>query len=310
MERLTDIALFLRVVELGSISAAARSLDLSPAVASQRLKRLEQELEVRLLHRSTRRLHVTPEGHLLVERGRALLDDMEDLTAALRSSAQGATGTLRVALPPGFGRQYISPLLPDFLARHPGMGLNVHLSDELVDLVGEGFDLAIRIGELADSSLVAQRLAIDRRVICASPDYLRRRGIPKTPADLAEHDCLLLTTHPEDHHTWHLHDLQGRSHSVRVKGSVQANEGALLSQAAVAGLGVAQHSVWHIHEQLCNGTLVQVLPDFRLPETAIYAVMPQRRLVPARVQAFVTYLKEWLGEIPPWERELHGARED
>ena len=172
MDRIGDIALFLRVLDLGSISAAARTLDLSAAVASQRLKRLERELGVRLLHRTTRQLHPTPEGLLLADQGRVLVEDLEALADSLRRSGSGVAGTLRVTMSSTFGRLYISPLLPEFLARHPGVRVSVDLDDAKVDLVGAGLDLAIRIGDLDDSTLVARRLATNRRVLCASPDYL------------------------------------------------------------------------------------------------------------------------------------------
>ena len=171
MDRVGDLTLFLRVLDLGSITAAAHSLDLSVAVASQRLKRLERELGVRLLHRTTRRLHPTPEGVALAERGRVLVEDLESLGAGLREAATEIAGTLRVTLSASFGRQHVSPLLPKFLARHPKLRLSVHLSDQVVDLVSEGFDLAIRIGAMEDSQLVARRIAANRRVLCASPDY-------------------------------------------------------------------------------------------------------------------------------------------
>ena len=169
MDRVGDLALFLRVLDLGSITAAAHSLDLSVAVASQRLKRLEKELGVRLLHRTTRRLHPTPEGAALAEQGRVLVEELETLGAGLREAAQEIAGTLRMTMSASFGRQYVSPRLPAFLARHPKLRLSIHLSDNVVDLVSEGFDLAIRIGALDDSRLVARRIAPNRRVLCASP---------------------------------------------------------------------------------------------------------------------------------------------
>jgi len=181
MDRIGDIGLFLRVLDLGSISAAARSLDLSVAVASQRLQRLERELGVRLLHRTTRRLHATPEGAVLAEQGRALVDDLEALGASLRQAGTGITGTLRVTTSSSFGRLYVSPLLPEFLARHPRLAIQSYLSDDTVDLVAHGLDVALRIGRLEPSSLVARRLADDHRVLVAAPGYLARRGTPRRP---------------------------------------------------------------------------------------------------------------------------------
>lgn len=304
MDRVGDLTLFLRVLDLGSITAAAHSLDLSVAVASQRLKRLERELGVRLLHRTTRRLHPTPEGVALAERGRVLVEDLESLGAGLREAATEIAGTLRVTLSASFGRQHVSPLLPKFLARHPKLRLSVHLSDQVVDLVSEGFDLAIRIGAMEDSQLVARRIAANRRVLCASPDYLRRRGQLKVPRDLQDHECLLLFGSSGRQDVWRLHDAQGKEMPVRVQGRFESNLGELLRDASVAGEGIAIHSLWHVADDLRTGRLQVVLPDFPLATTAISAVMPQRRLVPPRVRAFVDFLVEEFGDNPPWERGL------
>jgi DNA-binding transcriptional LysR family regulator len=301
MDRVGDLSLFLRVLDLGSISAAARSLDLSVAVASQRLKRLERDLGVRLLHRTTRQLHATPEGAALAEQGRVLVEDLEALTGGLRQAATEVAGTLRVTLPASFGRQYISPLLPEFLARYPRLKLSVNLNDQMLDLVGSGFDLGIRVGALGDSGLVARQLAVNRRVLCASPDYLLRRGTPRTPADLAEHDCLLLVGSQGRQDVWRFGDGRGGEIAQRVDGRFESNLGELLRDAVVAGLGVAMHSVWHVHEELRAGRLQVLLPDYPLAATGIHAVMPQRRLVPPRVRAFVDFLAERLGNHPPWE---------
>jgi DNA-binding transcriptional LysR family regulator len=302
MDRLHDIQLFLRVLDQGSISAAARSLDLSVAVASQRLKRLEQNLQVRLLHRTTRHLHPTPEGMELAEQGRILVEDLDALTARLRHGASAVSGTLRVTMSSSFGNQYVSPLVPAFLATYPDVKLSVSLSDELLDLVGSGFDLGIRVGVLRDPGLVSRRLTRNRRIVCASPGYLRRHGAPRTPADLAKHECLLLAGSSGRQNTWHFTDKKGNAITQRVKGRFESTQGGPLRDAAVAGLGVSLHSLWHVHEQVCSGALKILLPDYPIPMTYIHAVMPQRRLVPPRVRAFVDFLIERLGDPPPWER--------
>ena len=297
------MTLFLRVLDLGSITAAAHSLDLSVAVASQRLKRLERDLGVRLLHRTTRRLHPTPEGAALAQQGRALVEDLEALGSGLRETATEIAGTLRVTLSASFGRQYVSPVLPQFLAAHPKVRISVHLSDQVVDLVSEGFDLAIRIGALEDSSLVARHIAANRRVLCASPDYLRRRGAPRVPQELGQHDCLLLFGSSGRQDVWRMHDAFGEEHAVRVHGRFESNYGELLRDASVAGEGIAIHSLWHIADDLRAGRLRVVLPDCRLATTAISAVMPQRRLVPPRVSAFVDFLISQFGDAQ-WEKDL------
>ncbi len=231
MDRVGDLILFMRVLDQGSISAAARSLDLSVAVASQRLKRLEQHLGVRLLHRTTRRLSPTPEGLALAEQGRTLVEDLEALTSGLRQGASDVGGTLRLTASASFGRQFVSPLLPAFMARYPRVRLSVHFSDELQDLVSAGFDLAIRIGALHDSRLVARKLAANRRVLCASPDYLRRFGAPKTPEELGKHECLMLVGSHGRQDIWRLHDAQGQLHTVRINGRLESTLGEMLRDA-------------------------------------------------------------------------------
>jgi len=304
MDHLGDLNLFLRVLDLGSISAAARSMDLSVAVASQRLKRLERGLGVRLLHRTTRQLKPTPEGIALADQGRHLVEELDVLTSSLAGNAKNIAGTLRVTIPASFGRQYISPLLPQFMARHPRLHLDIDLSDQMRDLVSEGLDLAIRIGTLKDSELVATRLAVNRRVLCASPDYLRRHGTPKQPDDLTRHECLLMSSNRESANVWRLRGPDEKEVDVRLQGRLRSNLGEVIRDAAIGGLGIALHSTWHVCEDLRAGRLKIVLPDYRLPDSGIYAVMPQRRMVLPRVRAFVEFLSRQVGETPPWERYL------
>jgi DNA-binding transcriptional LysR family regulator len=301
MDRVGDIALFLRVLDLGSITAAARSLDLSVAVASQRLKRLERDLGVRLLHRTTRRLHPTPEGQALAERGRGLVEDLEALAETLRESVHDIGGTLRVTMSASFGQQHVSPLLPEFQARHPRLRVSAHLSDDLVDLVREGFDLAIRIGPLDDSGLVARRIAANRRALVASPDYLRRHGTPRTPADLAGHAGVLLMGRDGRQDVWTLTTPEGGLVHVRMHSRFESNFGELLREAVLAGQGIAVHSLWHVAEDLRAGRLVVVLPDHPPPTSQISALSPARRMQPPRVRSFADFLVERLGTAPPWE---------
>jgi molybdate transport repressor ModE-like protein len=307
LKHLDDLTLLLRVADLGSISAAARSLDLSVAVASQRLQRLEKSLGVRLLHRTTRRLRLTQEGTALVEGGRPLIQDLEALAGGLQAAAGEVSGTLSVSVPASFGRQYISPLLPEFLGRHPQLKLSIDLSDQMRDLVREGFDLAIRVGELHDSTLVARRIARSQRVLCASPAYLKRRGVPRVPEDLTAHDCLPLSRDGSGT-LWRLRDSAGKEVAVRVRGPLESNLGEVLRDAAVAGLGIALQSTWHVCEDLRAGRLQLVLPRHSLPESGIYAVMPQRRLVLPRARAFADFLAERFGDPPIWERHTRGRK--
>ncbi len=308
MSRIDDLSLFLRILDLGSISEAARSLDLSAAVASQRLKRLERELGVRLLQRTTRQLRLTPEGRSLAEQGRAAVEDLEALTSGLHRSTREVAGTLRLTLPPTFGRLYVSPLLSRFLSRYSRLRLDLDLSDQRRAIVGSGFDLAIRIGSLADSSLVARRLATNRRMLCASPAYLKRHGTPRVPEELTRHECLLLTDGEGEPGHWRLCGASGESVDIKVDGRIRSSQGELLRDAAVAGLGIVQHSTWHVCDDLRAGRLQRILPDHAPPETGIHAVMPQRRLVPPRVRAFIDFLVEEWEPVPPWERHASGVR--
>jgi len=301
MGRLDDIALFLRVLDTGSISAAARALDLSVAVASQRLKRLERTLGVSVLHRTTRSLHVTAEGLMLAERGRPLVQEFEALVAGLRTAGSEVAGNLRVTMGATFGRMFISPLLPEFMSRYPLVRVIAHLSDQTVDLVSDGFDLAIRIGQLDDSTLVSRRIAANRRVLCASPAYLDRHGAPMVPSDLEHHQCLLLFDSQRRRDTWRLTDGDGNQLQVRVTGRLESTLGELLRDAAVSGEGIAMLSYWHVASELRDGRLRLVLPDWTLHETGIHAVMPQRRYILPRVRAFVDFLAERFSERPPWE---------
>ncbi|HEX7114487.1 MAG TPA: LysR family transcriptional regulator [Steroidobacter sp.] len=303
MDRIADFQLFLRVLDLGSISAAARSLDLSVAVASQRLKRLERTLGVKLFHRNTRQLRATPEGIALAEQGRGLIQDLEALTSSLRKAAKDVTGTLRVTVPAAFGRQYISPLLPEFLRRHPSLRLSIDMSDTMSDLIGEGFDLAIRIGQLEDSSLIARRLTGNRRVLCAAPSYLKRRGMPRHPDELRDHDCLLMLGPKGPRDQWVLTAPDGTVTHVQVRGRLESNMGEAIRDAAIAGLGISLHSVWHVCDDIRAGRLQLVLPQYQLPDSAIYAVMPPRRLRLPRVCTFIDFLSQQFNPVPPWERE-------
>jgi DNA-binding transcriptional LysR family regulator len=292
MDSLSDIALFLRVLDAGSISAAARQLDLSVAVASKRLQRLERELGVRLLHRTTRQLRATPEGAVLAAQGRVLVEDLEALTGSLRQTGNEVSGVLRLTTSLSFGRQFISPLLPKFLAQHPRVKVSISLSDEKVDLVSAGFDLAIRIGVLEDSALIARKLAANRRVLCAAPAYLQKYGAPQTPADLEQHQCLLLTGVQRQSEVWRLTHRDGEEVSVRGQGPLESNSGDALRDAAIEGLGIALHSSWHVADDLRAGRLQQVLPEWSLVN-GIYAVMPQRRLLPPRVRVFIEFLQAY-----------------
>lgn len=302
MERISDISLFLRVVDLGSISAAARSENLSLAVASKRIQRLEESLGARLLNRTTRRLYPTPEGELLASQGRPLIDALNALGDSLHTSRSEVTGTIRVTMPASFGRLYISPLLVEFQSLHPDVNFVAHLSDEVVDLVKGGYDLAIRIGHLKDSSLVARRIASNRRVLVASPSYLAQRGMPEHPDDLATHDGLLMTDADGKRDAWKLLIPDGDSVRVKINSKIESNFGELLRDAAVYGRGISQQSIWHVADDLNAGRLQIILPEYSVPESFIHAVTPTRLMQTPRIKAFIDFLLEKFAEPAPWER--------
>jgi DNA-binding transcriptional LysR family regulator len=296
------MSVFAKVVASGSLSAAARELGLSPAMVSRRLAALEARLGVRLVNRTTRSLHLTDEGASYYESCSRVLAEIEHADTALSAGRQEPKGTLRVALPAAFGNQYVAPLVPQFAARFPAVQLSLSLSDRTVNLVEDGFDLAIRIAALADSSLAARKLAPNRRVVCASPAYLSRHGTPRTPADVAQHNCLIASDFSA---AWEYKDPQGKSGSVRVSGRYVCDNWEVLREWALAGLGIALKSTWDVRRHLENGALVSLLPGYSFDsDVAIYAVYPHRRHLPAKTRAFIDFLANSFGPEPFWDRVL------
>lgn len=307
MDLIDDLALFIRVVDAGGMSAAARAGHHSTQFVSQRLQRLEARLGLRLLHRTTRQVQLTEAGERFLARARALVEDAEALVADMGAEGGAIAGTLRLTLPASFGHRHVAPLLPTFLAAHPQLRLALLFSDQLVDLVAGGLDLGIRIGTLADSTLASRRLAPNRRLLCASPAYLARAGTPQRPEALAAHDCLVLVDGSERQDLWRLYGPGGAECRVRVSGRVEANHGGALREAALGGLGIALKSTWDVADDLVAGRLVPVLADWQPEPTAIWAVFPQRRHLPPRVSACIDFLATRFGPQPPWEQVLAGA---
>jgi len=299
MDRLLAMTVFARVVEAGSFARAADRLDLSNSAVSRHVADLEQHLGVRLLHRTTRRLALTEAGEAYHVRCVQLLADLEDAESGVSAGASTARGTIRLTASINFGVRHLAPLVAAFIEHHPLVRVDVALSDHRVDLVEAGLDLAIRIGAPGGDSLVARRLAESRLVLCASPDYLRRRGTPRTLADLATHDCLLYH-HVEPRNVWSLLDRKGREHSVRVSGPVDADNGDFLVALAAAGLGIAMEPDFIVGPELADGRLVRILEDWRGRATGIYAVYPSRRHLPAKVRLFVDFLADQLRARPSW----------
>ncbi len=298
MTNLGDLEIFTRVVATGSMSAAGRALGFSPAVISKRIKRLEDRLGTRLFQRTTRQISLTEAGQGFHDRILGVLAGIEEAEAFAAGRSQLAQGRLRITAPTSFGRMHIAPSLPRFMDAHPGLVLDIVLTDEFTDIVADGFDLAIRIGELVDTSLVARKLAPVRRILCAAPDYIARHGKPEEIADLAGHICLPA----HNHESWRLEGPEGQT-VYRAEGPLVTNSSEVIREAVIAGAGIALRSTWDIGPELKNGKLVQVLPQWEgSKHLAVSALYPSRQFLPAKVRLFVDFLAELYGPTPYWER--------
>lgn len=300
----SELEAFEAILRHGSFTAAARQLQVTPGAITRRLGALEARLGAKLLNRSTRRLSLTEEGrHYYAEVAPALA---QILAAGERVHDRAAQprGELRVSLPMNFGRLYVMPHLGEFLDRHPGIALDVQFEDRYVDLIGEGFDCAIRIGALADSRLVARRIAQTRRILVAAPAYLARRGAPTAPEQLGEHDCLHYTLF-RDAPSWEFHG-RGEPLRIPVRGRLRANYGLPLVDAALRGDGILQTATFAVAAELASGRLVEVLPDWCLLPIGIHAVYPGREYRPRKVEAFVSFVEGIIGAPAVWDRVIAG----
>ena len=301
MDRFADLRMFVHVAEAGSISAAADQLAVAKSAVSRRLADLEARLGAELIHRTTRRLVLTDSGRAFLERARRILTDLDEAEQAVSQAHGALSGKLKVAMPVAFGIKHLGPLLSEFMVRHPGVEFDLDFNDRHIDLMQEGFDLAIRIARLQDSSLIARRLAPIRSALCASPAYLARHGTPSTAADLARHRGLLYSnlTHPG---LWHYTGPDGQPGSVTVPARLSANNGDFLCQAAMAGEGIILHPTFYLSEYLRTGALVPLLTDHIWPQVDAYAVYPPTRHLSRRVRALVDFLAERLAGVPYWDR--------
>ena len=297
MDQLKQIESFVAVAIRGSLSAAARAEGVTPAVIGRRLDALEQRLGVRLLLRTTRSVTLSFEGSAFFEDCQRILTELSNAEAAVSLGSVKASGHLRISAPAGFGRRHVAPLVREFLDAHPEVSCTLDLCDRLVDLVNEGIDCAIRIGELGDSSLVSVRLAENRRVVVGSPDYLARHGVPATPAELAAHVCLSLG----QQRGWQFRAAGGEALTVKVGGRFECNDGAVLHEWALAGHGLAWRSLWEVEGDLRAGRLKSVLDDFAALPNGIHAVYPQRRNLALRVRLFIDFLRNRYGEPGYWQ---------
>jgi DNA-binding transcriptional LysR family regulator len=300
--------LFAKIVEAGSFVQAAQRLQISNAAATRQLADLEAHLGTRLLHRSTRRISLTESGRAYLDRCLQILADIGEAESRARDAAADPAGLLRINAPVSFSVLHLAPLLPRFLAAHPRLAVDVTLSDRVVDLVEEGYDLAVRIGRELKTTLVARALAPARMVTCAAPAYLARRGVPRVPADLRDHNCLTYT-YWSTREEWRFRG-GGREHVVPVSGNFHANNGDLLRLAARDGLGIAVQPSFIVGEDLRAGTLVQVLADFPPPPLTVYAVYASRRHLPAKVRALVDFLAGAFGPEPAWDAWMHPPSAD
>ncbi|MDD3353405.1 LysR family transcriptional regulator [Zoogloea sp.] len=299
MSNFKEITAFVSVASRGSLSAAARAEGVTPAMMGRRIDALEERLGVKLLLRTTRKLSLTFEGSAFLEDCQRILNDLANAEASVSLGGVKASGHIKVSAPAGFGRRHVAPLVRGFLAAHPEVTCSLDLSDRLVDLVNEGVDCAIRIGELSDSSLVSVRLAENRRVVVASPSYLARAGIPETPDDLVRHDCLSLDLQ----RGWVFidPDTPGKTRVIKVSGRFECNDGTVLHEWALGGVGLAWRSMWEVEQDLHAGRLVSVLDVYAAPASSIYAVFPQSRRLPLRVRLLIDHLRGVFGRPDYWK---------
>lgn len=298
VDKFRQISTFVEVVARGSLSAAARAEGIAPAMIGRRLDALEARLGVKLLQRTTRRLVLTDEGAAFLEDCQRILTELEEAESAAAERSARATGHLFVSAPAGFGRQHVAPLLPSFLAEHREVTVNLNLTDRLVDMVGEGVDVAIRIASLNDSNLVGTKLADNHRVVVATPAYLKRHGAPRTLADLARHNCLAISSEGSQR-GWTFLD-KGKPVTLKVGGNMECNDGAVLHAWALAGKGLAWRSMWEVGAQIAAGELCTVLDEYAAPGNDIHAVFAQRQHLPLRIRAFVDFLRRSYSQPEYW----------
>lgn len=301
MDRLKQIESFVLVATKGSLTAAALVEGVAPAVMGRRLDALEARLGVKLLVRTTRKLTLTHEGSAFLEDCQRLLAEFASAEASVSAGGVKASGHLRITAPAGFGRRHVAPLVPEFLARHPEVSLSLNLSDRIVDIINEGFDCAVRVGDLPDSSLVSARLADNRRLCVATPAYLKRAGTPAHPSELGRHACLMLSSDASQTRGWAF-TIEGSVQHLRPNGRLDCSDGQVLHDWCLAGLGLAWRSTWEVEADIAAGRLVSVLDDFAAPPNGIYAVFPHAKHLPLRVRLWIDFLKQSYGDTAYWRR--------
>lgn len=304
MDGFGAIPVFVAVIENGGFSAAARTLGISKSAVSKRVNQLEERLGVRLLHRTTRKLSLTEAGERYFEHATQALaaaGQAEDAVTELQGEPRGK---LRISSPMSFGRLHVAPLIPKLLKRYPKLRIDLLMDDRKIDLVAEGLDVAIRTGSgnLPDSALIARRLAPLRHALCASPDYLDRYGLPRAPAELTGHNCVLFS-YSSDANEWTLHgESEGEAETVTVSGSYRVNNSEALLEALREGIGIGRVPTFVAGPDLKSGRLVRLFESYRIPDHTFYAVFPEREYLPAKVRAFLDFATEYFGgDRPYWD---------
>ena len=299
MDQIKQLEAFVNSATRGSLSAAARIDGITPAMIGRRLDALEARLGVKLLVRTTRKLSLTFEGQSFLEDCQRILNELANAETAVALGGIKASGHLRISAPAGFGRRHVAPQIAQFMVANPDVTVTLDLTDRMVDLLNEGVDCAVRIGEMADSSLVSNKLGDMRRLVVASPEYIDRCGMPHAPDDLQAHNCLSLG----QQRGWVLRTAPGADAvNVKVSGGFECNDGAVLHAWALAGKGLAWRSLWEVGDDLAGGRLVSVLDEFAASPMGIYAVFPQRRHLPLRVRLFIDQLKTAFDDSQYWGR--------
>lgn len=301
MDRLKQIETFVAVATKGSLTAAAQAEGVAPAIIGRRMDALEARLGVKLLLRTTRRISLTHEGSAFLEDCQRLIADFNNAEASVSAGGVKASGHLRVTAPAGFGRRHVAPLVPGFLDLHPDVSLSLNLSDRVVDLVNEGFDCAVRVGDLPDSSLVSVRLADNRRLCVATPAYLQRAGTPRHPSELTRHACLTLSSDASQTRGWAF-VVEGTATYLRPGARLDCSDGQVLHEWCLQGLGLAWRSTWEVEHDIAAGRLVSVLDEFAAPPNGIYAVFAQRKHLPLRLRLWIDFLKQAYADPGYWQR--------
>lgn len=311
MDHLKQLQSFVSVASRGSLTAAARAEDVAPAIMGRRLDALEQRLGVKLLVRSTRRISLTHEGSAFLEDCQRILADLANAEASVSAGGVKASGHLRLTAPAGFGRRHVAPLVPRFRELHPEVTISLNLGDRVIDLAGEGFDCAVRVGDMPDSSLVSVRLADNRRLCVATPQYLKQHGTPLHPKDLVRFDCLTLSSDASQTRGWAFSlpaDPNGSDEASNLvyfkpHGPLDCSDGQVLHDWCLAGYGIAWRSTWEVEGEITQGHLVTLLQDYVSPPNGIYAVFPQRKHLPLRVRLWIDFLKHHYGQRGFWKQQ-------